>query len=330
MRGFLLVMNLRDVKHVAVRRRSRPHPLAETSPDRPKGQQCGTFRVSRGVYSLGYAADNAGLWVGDGSRWVHFLDLSSGSARRAFEVPPGTHTQGVYRLSVSADGRSVMASSYARAVVFDVPTGELVLPPKALPPSLFSVLSPNGELLAVAHPSGGVAVWDRPRGQVRQIGPQNNNATALCFSPDSARMAVSYRLLGQVVIYGPREDGRDVVTLDGALAEVLAFTPNGELLAAADGNQVAFWDASTSQRVRVIRVGQAFVRSLAFHPRGQLLATAGDVPVVSLWDLEGRAQGRYDWKIGKVQALAFATDGMTAAAGGSGGKVAVWDLEETG
>jgi hypothetical protein len=48
---------------------------------------------------------------------------------------------------------------------------------------------------------------------------------------------------------------------------------------------------------------------------------------LSLWDIEGRSRGRFNWEIGKVQALAFAPDGMTAAAGGSRGKVAVWDVE---
>ena len=172
-----------------------------------------------------------------------------------------------------------------------------------------------------------MALWDRERQTVRGIGPPQDFAIILSFSPDSRRLVVGY-MDGSLSIYDPHTGKQDGRPLQTCHSEAISFSPDGSLLAVATGNEVVLWDAASWQRLRAFRTGQAFVRSLAFHPTGCLLATAGDVPTLSLWDVEGRSRGRFNWEIGKVQALAFAPDGMTAAAGGSGGKVAIWDVED--
>jgi WD40 repeat protein len=291
-----------------------------------------TFRIGRSVYSLAYTPDSSGLWVGDGAARVHLWDLAAGTGQPVFRVPPGNHTLAVHSLSVSADGRFVAASSYARVVVMT--TGD---PPKArtplpglgvqLHPALHSVLSPDGNLLAVAAPEGTLVLWDYRDQQTRRVGPDELFATKLAFSPDSLRLAVGY-MEGNVIVYDPSTGEQVGPGFEVSEPEVIAFSPDGALLAAATGNEVVLHDATSHRKRKVIRAGQAFVRKLAFHPAGQLFATAGDIPTLSLWDTEGRSRGRFNWEIGKVQALAIAPDGMTAAAGGSGGKVAVWDVED--
>jgi WD40 repeat protein len=288
------------------------------------------FRVSRSIYSLAYTPDSLRLWVGDGSGRVHLCDLNAATTRPVFPVSPGVHTAAVYNLSASADGRFLSASSYGRVTMITVgpPVEAVDLPPaNEFPSALRATLSPNGQLLAVSDPGGNVALWDRVAQTVRPIGSPRSFAVALSFSPDSRRLVVGSRG-ASLSVYDPHTGEQEGPQIQIGHPEVIAFSPNGGLLAVAGGNEVALWEVASWRELRAFRAGQAFVRRLAFHPKGRLLATAGDVATLSLWDLEGRSRGRFDWEIGKVQAVAFAPDGMTAAAGGSGGKVAVWDVED--
>jgi WD40 repeat protein len=290
-----------------------------------------TFKVARCVYSLAYSPDSTELWVGDMLGRVHRWDLAAGTGRVAIQVEPGPHFSGVSSLSVSADGRLVAASSYGRMSVVstDPSTPDPINPPEeGVPAGLCSVMAPNGELVAVAGGSGDVVIWDRPKHLTRRIGSRQHFASNLAFSPDSRLLAVGH-IDAPIILFDPVRGEVDGSTLDleqGSMGDI-KFSPDGKLLATTYYNLVILWDLVTRQRVREIRAGQAFVRKVAFHPGGKLLATCGDIPTLSLWDVEGRSCGRFNWEISKVQALAFAPDGMTAAAGGSRGKVAVWDVE---
>ena len=69
---------------------------------------------------------------------------------------------------------------------------------------------------------------------------------------------------------------QDAFTLKHGDGRVLAaFSPDGEIVASANGDSVKLWDTSTGQLIRELNLEPGQVGIMRFHPEGELLAWAG-------------------------------------------------------
>jgi WD40 repeat protein len=108
----------------------------------------------------------------------------------------------------------------------------------------------------------------------------------------------------------------------------IAYSSDGEFLAAASGNGVHLYNTLSQEEVAFLPSYNA-VLSLAFAPDGQTLATGDEKGIVSQWSWPGEElletlQGHTNG----VRSLAFAPDGRVLATGDGGNTVRLWSWPE--
>lgn len=189
-------------------------------------------------------------------------------------------------ISFSANGKLLATGSGSgRVVVWDVATRTPVA--RLLghqPGATAAALSPAGDLLATSGADGRLRLWNPVGGTDRGALPGTDwTPASLRFSPDG-RLLVGSRRDGSLVLWDvpARRQVARLALARGALPGAV-FSPDSQLLAAADGATVVLWDTTTFGSKVLPATGQ----HLAFVPgRPAMLAVGRDTEVM-LWDVEG-------------------------------------------
>jgi WD40 repeat protein len=211
-------------------------------------------------------------------------------------------------------------------------------------------LSPDNHYLAwyelsdVPNPQGplprrqqhDIRVWSIP--ERKQIVRQSidDQATALCFSPDGRVLAVAY-FSGAVQLWDSETWKRQVVL--GVLGQKednafgMAFSPDGRSLAIGDEEaRVRVWDLSTRE-ARLLGTLPNFPYQLSFSQGTRYLVAADCRSNIRVWDLlldeihwSFEAHSHPITKRVGVQGVAFHPDGHTLVTAGTDGMVRVWDV----
>jgi WD40 repeat protein/DNA-binding SARP family transcriptional activator len=200
--------------------------------------------------------------------------------------------------------------------------------------------SANGRYLAVvfelygddpdASIGGAVAVWDleAPGQPVQRFDADSAYDFGwLGLSPDGALLYTA-SAGGQSVVV------RDVAT--GTLVNSVAIphiggevSPDGAVIAAADGRDVVLLDAATLTEQRRLE-GQANLTTLQFSRDGTRFATGSEDGVVTLWDVDtGTVVDQFRGHSGTVMELAFSPDGATLYTVSLDRSLLAWDIEGT-
>jgi WD40 repeat protein len=251
------------------------------------------------------------------------------------------HSDGVYRVVYSADGKKLASLSRDRTVrVWDAATGRQIY--------IFSekhadsyvdfyalAWSPDGLTLAAAGDDplhggmAGIRLFDLQTGkETKRLGAQMAPAYFMAFSSDG-------KLLVSV---GPGQAIRwDLLTgkilsewkLDRTAA--LDISPDRKLLALVDGESedktVHLCDAASGKEIVRLKDHQRPIVSVAFSPDGKFLASGNPFEPIDLWDLQtGTVVRRFEHQQGGMQ-LRFSPDGKTLASGSMEGSVRLWDVD---
>jgi WD40 repeat protein len=107
-----------------------------------------------------------------------------------------------------------------------------------------------------------------------------------------------------------------------------AFSPDGKVLALADGPQdLQLRDARTGRLLRRLAGHRGAVRAIAFSPDSRTVLTGSEDRTAQWWDVDrGSPRGKPLKHAARVVAVAFQPDGGIAATGAEDGTARRWDL----
>ncbi len=185
--------------------------------------------------------------------------------------------------------------------------------------------------------SAGLVAWFQA-GNYRVLGQHPHLVRSLAFSPDGKTLYSASRHQGQAegaVQVRDVRSGQEQHRIPAG--EVMALSPDGQLLAARDQDprQVNLWDVTVWQKRMVLQGTPTAFQSLAFSPDSKSLASAGgqisptDLGELHLWEVTtGKMIRRFDGHDSQVSGVAFSPDGKLLASSGWDKSVRLWDVSD--
>jgi WD40 repeat protein len=235
------------------------------------------------------------------------------------------HTHYVDGAALSRDGRSIVTwSRDGTARVWDTQGGvarvNLTGPGGAITSAAFD---PSGEFVVTTSADGRARIWrSRVDAELRPLARVPTPISAAAFSADGTAVVVAARS-GISILRAA--DGRRTALVPTGPVRLIAVSPDGSLVAAAQGRQVRAWRV-TGEPASAFEEEDA-PTALAFSPDARRLALGAHDGTVRIRTVEGRRVATLTGVQRHVTSLSFSPSGELLAAGLGNGAVAVWNVQ---
>ncbi|KAL2845935.1 WD40-repeat-containing domain protein [Aspergillus pseudoustus] len=279
---------------------------------------------------------------------VRLLDPSTGRSLHTLQGQDGEYRNRLYYFPVvnmmafSPDGKILATIFYLDTTVslWDVLTGQCVQTLRGHTDKINQVAySCDGKILASVSDDYTCRLWDTHAGRcTRLLKGHTDHVSTVVFSP-------SPRFANILASASNDHTVRVWNALTGECLHIfkmsihrgfcpLAFSPNGELLAAVGSggpeghdwpaNKIQLWNPLSGKHQGTLEASKIYmVMAIVFSPDGKILGSSA-VEEVRLWDpLSGRCMETVHHRT-NVPSIAFSPDATTLASAGDDGIVRVW------
>lgn len=224
----------------------------------------------------------------------------------------------------SPDGKRVLTADDKSAQMWDSASSQRLFTMSHGGDTVYqAIFSADGSRVITAGTA--VRIWNAATGElVRELGEKQWRYYALAIS---SRFVAAIDVMGQSVHVWDPETGTQLAELstDAPEMALLAFSADGQWIAASGRDEVRVFDTSTW--TRAVAIPGPRIRSLSFDPVSPRLAVGTYDGVASIWEIPSGARIRILRDAGApVDAVAFSRDGRLVAAAGRDGVEQIWDV----
>lgn len=281
--------------------------------------------------------------------WLSLISNSSvcfgkqdGDEAPRLVVQTGHSWGGVKSVVLSPDGKTVVTGGGDKKIkVWNVATGRELRTFHTKKKILNLKFNPDGKKIISGEEGGVLKSWDLISGIDSMIFDGGvdgdlNKIKSIAFS-NNGRIAAGGDGLKTLAVWDAVsksriwfKDNKFDISDKGLVSDefyLLAFSPDGHTLAAANNNEINLFDAGTGRIKKAFDLGGNRAMVMSFSPNGQILASVNAGAIISLWDVASGAElYRLNGKTRKINSIAFSPNGMFLAAGSDGDSPSVTNL----
>ena len=218
-----------------------------------------------------------------------YLAVNSFGGMKLWNVATGGYVKkiiGQYNVAYSPDGKYIASSSYLYVInLSEVATGECIKKLKGHTDAIgFLVYSPDGKYIASGSQDKTVKLWEVSSGEcIKTLEGHVERVNSVCYSPDGKYVASGSK--DKTVKLWEVVNGRCIKTLtESDYVNSVVYSPDGKYIASGSlDHTIKLWKVATGECVKTLIGHEGPVTFVCYSPDGAYLASGSWDRTIKIW-----------------------------------------------